>query len=183
MGHDLPGKRFSNRHTFLGPILEYEVERQEGLLIVEPSCCADAKTLEVTVSVAGSSGQHPPETPWFYAVKVLVEEPAPGEWIARFFENGNLTGESIDITALGDTGGLKELNSLDNDISSCLVKPGFKAIAYNGPDYSNRKMIFSKDPYPGRANCKITSEGNMAFTYFPSKMNDSISSIRCERDS
>ena len=182
MGHDLPGKRFSNTHSFLGPIISYQVERMEGLLIVEPNRCADGNSLEVTVSVGGSTGQHPPETPWFYAVSVLVEEPEPGEWIARFFENGNRTGESIDITAVGSTGGLKSLTLLDNELSSCLVKPGYKAIAYNGPDYSGRKMIFSKDPYPGRANYKITRDGYMAFTYFPDKINDSISSIRCERD-
>ena len=181
-GHTLPGHLIYEQHTFEGSIIDFNIESSSGLVTIAPSICNDGKTLAVSAEAGGSTSQFPPETPWKYYIKVLVDDPVPPDWIARFYSDGDCSGSFVDVVAVGREGGLPDLQYQDNQLSSCIVKKGYKAKAYNDANYTGRKMEFGKDPYQGRANCKYTSEGHMKFTYFPSKMNDSITSIYCELD-
>jgi hypothetical protein len=178
-GNDLPGKIVTRTHTFNGPILAYLDGGRQHNCDASPTIAGNI--LNVSIQVFGSTSQFPPETPWEYSINVAVDEPAK-VWIARFYNSGNLRGDYVDITDLGKEGGIRSLTYLDDDICSCIVKAGYKAIAFNGENYSGRKMVFGKEPQPGRANYKPRADGHMSFTDFPSSMRNSITSIYCALD-
>jgi hypothetical protein len=108
--------------------------------------------------------------------------PTSGEWYARFYEHGDLTGHCVEIKGIGRENGIPDLGTWNNEFSSALVKPGYRVRAFQNLNYSGEELRLDKDPQYGRANFISGSDGIMQFTYFPSDFNDKISSMYCELD-
>lgn len=117
----------------------------------------------------------------------------PPDWIARFYVRGDLFGRFLEIRKVGRENGFPNLvqtpfGDFNNEFSSALVKPGYRARAFTEFNYTGNELRLDKHPQEGRANYIPVSDGIMSFTYFPDdpdprfKFNDQISSIFCEVD-
>ncbi len=122
----------------------------------------------------------------FKAVRVSATEQL--NWYAKFYEDGNLSGSSLEIKGLGKENGYPNLSvqGLNNTFSSARVMPGYRVRAFTDLNYTGQELRLDKDPQFGRANYIPGADGVMEFTYFADsdgfRFNDTISSIYCERE-